>query len=75
VRQHKYSIFGYSNSETILSRGYQIYKIHHGKPVNYPKIFFFTNGSPKGKDEEKTCFEKDKFFKTSQLNSGGFGYI
>jgi hypothetical protein len=29
---------------------------------------------PQRGDEEKTCFEKGDFFKTSQLN-GGFAYI
>jgi hypothetical protein len=45
------------------------------KPVNYPKIFFFTNGSPKVQDEVLGCLKNGGFFKTIQLNDGGFAYI
>jgi hypothetical protein len=57
------------------NRGYQISEIQHLKPVDYPKIFFFTNGSPKVQDEVPACLKNGGFFKTSQLNDGGFAYI
>jgi hypothetical protein len=59
----------------IDNRGYQIYEIPHLKPVNYPKIFFFTNVSPKVQDEVPACSKNGGFFKPSQLNDGGFAYI
>jgi hypothetical protein len=36
---------------------------HTSRVSNYPKIFFFTNGSPKGGDGGKTCFKKVGFSK------------
>jgi hypothetical protein len=39
------------------------------------KYFFFTNGSPKAQDEEPACLKNGVFFKTSQLDHGGFAYI
>jgi hypothetical protein len=38
-------------------------------------MFFLTSGSPKGEDEKPKCLKNGWFFKTSQLNDGGFGYI
>jgi hypothetical protein len=34
-----------------------------------------TNGPPKLQDEEPACLKNGGFFKTSQLNDGGFAYI
>jgi hypothetical protein len=39
------------------------------------KNIFFTNGSPKGVDEELKCLKNGQFCQTSQLKKGGFGYI
>jgi hypothetical protein len=39
------------------------------------KNIFFTNGSPKVQDEEPAWLKNGGFFKTSQLNHGGFAYI
>jgi hypothetical protein len=38
-------------------------------------MFFSANGSPKGEDEKPKCLKHGGFFKTSQLNNRGFGYI
>jgi hypothetical protein len=39
------------------------------------KHFFSEMGSQRGGNEEPKCLKNGGFFKTSQLNNGGFGYI
>jgi hypothetical protein len=58
-----------------IDRGYQIYQIHHWKPVNYPRIFFFKNGSKTVIDKQPKCFKNGGFLKTSQLHKCGFACI
>jgi hypothetical protein len=59
----------------LIIRGYQIYQIHNWEPVNYPKIFFFINGSKIVRDEQPAGFKNGGFLKTSQLHKCGFAYI
>jgi hypothetical protein len=43
--------------------------------IQLSKKIFFTHGSRKVQDEEPACLKNGGFFKTSQLNNGGFAYI